>query len=83
MEAGVLLNEIKSQGLDIQAIDGNLYVRPRDRITESIRQAIRIQKTALVDFIETYEERAAIMEYDARLSRRDAEAASVWQKHQD
>lgn len=76
MEAGILLTEIKAHGLDIQAINGNLHVRPSNRITEGIRKAIRIQKTALVNFIEAYEERAAIIEYDAGLSRKDAETAA-------
>ncbi|PJB70490.1 MAG: hypothetical protein CO093_07530 [Alphaproteobacteria bacterium CG_4_9_14_3_um_filter_47_13] len=74
MEAGILIQEIKTHGLDIQVIDGNLHVRPRDRITESIRQAIQGQKRALVDFIEAYEERAAIMEFDGGMSRQEAEA---------
>ncbi|MCB9973115.1 MAG: hypothetical protein H6854_00965 [Rhodospirillales bacterium] len=76
MGAGILLMEIKAHGLDIQAIDGNLHVRPGDRITESIREAIRTQKTALVDFIEAYEERAAIMQFDAGMARDEAEAAA-------
>lgn len=76
MSASILLTEIKAHGLDIQAIDGNLHVQPRDRVTETIRQAIRAQKTALVDFIEAYEERAAIMEYSAGMTRADAEAAA-------
>ena len=74
MEAGIFLKNIKSHGLDIQAIDGNLHVSPRVKITNSIRQTIRKHKDALVDFIEAYEERAAIMEYGAGLSRKDAEA---------
>jgi hypothetical protein len=73
MEAVTLLKEIKSHELDIQAIEGNLHVSPSAKITDSIRQTIRQHKDALVDFIETYEERAAIMEYDAGLSREQAE----------
>ena len=76
METLTLLSEIKNHGLDVQAIDGNLHVRPRERITVSIRATIRQHKAALVDFLETYEERAAIMEFDGGLSRQDAEAAA-------
>jgi len=36
MEAGILLTEIKAHGLDIQAIDGALHVRPRHLITETM-----------------------------------------------
>lgn len=77
MEVDKLLTEIKAHGLDIQAIDGNLHIRPRDRITETIRQSIRAQKMALVDFLEAYEERAAIMEYDGGLSRQEAEIEAL------
>lgn len=76
MEASILLTEIKAHGLDIQAIDGNLHVGPKGRITESIRQAIRSQKTALVDFIESYGERAAIMEHSTGMTREEAEAVA-------
>ncbi len=76
MEAGLLLQEIKAHGLDIHAVDGNLHVLPRDRITDHIRASIRNLKPALLDFLEAYEERAAIMEFDAGLSRQDAEVAA-------
>lgn len=76
MEAGLLLQEIKAHGLDIRAVDGNLHVLPRDRITDHIRAQIRNLKPALLDFLEAYEERAAIMEFEAGLSQRDAEAAA-------
>ena len=71
-----ILREAKSHGLNIHTIDGNLHVQPRDRITDSIRATIRQHKDALVDFLETWEERAAIMEYDAGMSRTQAETAA-------
>ncbi len=73
MDVNVIVSEIKAHELDIQAIDGNLHVSPSTKITDSIRQTIRQHKEALVDFVEAYEERAAIMEYGARLSREQAE----------
>lgn len=68
-----LLSAIKAQWLNIQVIGGNLHVEPLSRITENIRAQIKEQKTALIDFLEVWEERAAIMEFDAGLSRLEAE----------
>ncbi len=76
MQTGTLLQEIIGAGLDIQAIDGNLHVSPKDRITDEIRASIRTNKTALLDLVEAYEERAAIMEHDGGMSREEAEKAA-------
>ncbi|NCC41246.1 MAG: hypothetical protein EOM21_17800 [Gammaproteobacteria bacterium] len=76
MEASILIQKIKAHGLDIRAVDGNLYIQPRDRITDHIRTQVQNLKPALLDFIEAYEERAAIMEFDGGISRQDAEAAA-------
>ncbi len=76
MKVSTLFFDIKAQGLDIQIVDGNLHVSPRERITDHIRAQIRIMKNALVDFIDAYEERAAIMEFDAGMSRQEAEKAA-------
>lgn len=79
MSVGMLIQEIRNHGLEIDAIDGDLHVRPRERITDALRQIIRMQKTTLVDFLEAHEERAAIMEFDGGMSRQEAEVAA----HQD
>lgn len=76
MEASILLTEIKAHGLDMQTLEGNLHISPRDQITDAIRDTIRQHKADLVDFLESYEERAAIMEYGAGLSREQAEILS-------
>ncbi|MCD8494040.1 MAG: hypothetical protein LRY36_01220 [Alphaproteobacteria bacterium] len=74
MMVKALMTEIKNHGLHIQSINGSLHVQPRDRITDHIRTQIQNLKPALVDFLEAYEERAAIMEFDAGLSKGEAEA---------
>jgi hypothetical protein len=73
MDVSTLITEIKNHGLHIQSINGTLHVQPRDCITDHIRTQIQNLKPALVDFLEAYEERAAIMQFDAGLSRSDAE----------
>lgn len=76
MQAGMLIQEIRKHGLEIQVIDGDLHVRPRDRITDAMRQTIRAQKAVLLNFLESYEERAAIMEFDGGMTRQEAEIAA-------
>ncbi len=46
---------------------------PQHALTDDMRQAIRQHKPALLDLVEQWEERAAIMEYDGRLPRAEAE----------
>ncbi|PCI52972.1 MAG: hypothetical protein COB36_14020 [Alphaproteobacteria bacterium] len=68
-----VLDKIKRHGLSVHTLDGDLHVHPSHLITDAIRQTIKRHKDALVDFMETYEERAAIMEYDAGLPREEAQ----------
>ena len=75
-DASLILDQAKSYGLNIQAIDGNLRVRPAQRITETLRNTIRQHKAELIEFLEGWEERAAIMEYDCGMTREQAEAAA-------
>ena len=46
---------------------------PAGVLTDEIRQALRQHKEALLDIAEWYEERAGLLEYDAGLSRTEAE----------
>lgn len=46
---------------------------PAGVLTDALRQAIRQHKEALLDIAEWYEERAALLQYDAGLSRVEAE----------
>jgi len=76
MQVHLLLTEIQNQGLNIQAIEGNLDLSPSGRITDAMRQTIRQYKADLVAFLENYEERAAIMEFDGGMTRQEAETAA-------
>ena len=57
----------------MKLIHQDLHVYPRALITDAIRQTITEQKNNLCDVLEAYEERAAIMEFGAGLSREEAE----------
>jgi hypothetical protein len=73
---------LQRRGLTIDAKDGNLIVSPRDRITDEIRAYIRQHKAAILEELrrealaESFEERAAILEFDANIPRREAEEAA-------
>lgn len=69
-------------GLTIDAKNGNLIVSPRDRITDEIRAYIRQHKADILAELqaealdENFQERAAILEYDAGLPRQEAEGSA-------
>ena len=73
MDVVAILSEIQKCRLYVQADEGNLNVYPRKNITESIRQTIRTEKENLLNFLETYDERAAIIEFEAGYERKTAE----------
>ena len=74
MTANLVIARLHGDGLFIKSISGHLHVSPKEQITDENRALIKAYKDDLVDFLETYEERAAIMEYDGGLSRTEAEA---------
>lgn len=85
MSARDLLHELESSGITVAANAGMLYVRPASRLTASYRQALRDAKPEVLNllarcgdsgYLEALEERAAIMEFDGGICRREAEAAA-------
>ena len=99
MTATELLHELAAKGIRLMAHGEQIAAdAPRAVMTDTLRQAIRQHKAALLtllvqtpreppgleaeyrhcrDFLELWEERAAIMEYDGGLPRDDAE----WQAY--
>ena len=80
-----LLHHLRGAGLVLTLThDGGLHVAPRAALTDDHRAAIRAERDSLVLALqaehdadaEAFEERAAIMEFDGRLPRADAEAAA-------
>lgn len=93
MGARAILGELHDAGLSIALTpDRGLKVTPASSLTPELRDVIRASKDFLIDWLaaandpqpldrEAWPERAAIAEYDAGLSRQDAEAladASCW-----
>ena len=61
----IRLASADGRGLDIDA--------PEESLTPDVLDRLRARKRKLVAFIERFEERAAIMEFDAGLSRHEAD----------
>jgi len=75
----ILLSELTAAGLALAAEGDRLVVTPATRLTDATRQAIRAHKVELVVALmlarlrDVYGERAAIIEYDGKVSRPEAE----------
>lgn len=83
--AADLLNQLHAQGLRL-GLDpqGRLQVGPKAALTPEVRALIQTHKAGLIaaleryqDAAEFYEERAAIMEYEAGLTRKKAETEAA------
>ncbi len=80
MKTSDLLALLAANGLSLLRVNDKIRATPADLLTNNLRQHIRKHKFALLvqlsgcaDQIEAFEERAAIMEYDAGLPRTEAE----------
>lgn len=74
MTATALLDTLWTKGARL-SVDGDRVAvdAPKGVLTDVVRQAIRTHKAVLLDLVEAFEERAAILEYDGRVSRAEAE----------
>jgi hypothetical protein len=70
-----LLAECEAHGIRLTlAGDGGLSIdAPQDALTPDLLDRLKAHKADVLDAIERFEERAAIMEFDAGLSRHEAE----------
>jgi TubC N-terminal docking domain len=70
-----LLAECKALGIRLTvAGDGGLSIdAPQDALTPDLLDRLKAHKAELLASIERFDERAAIMEFDASLSRPEAE----------
>jgi len=80
MTALALLQQLHERGVILTPYpDGTVRCRaPKGVLTPALHNALRQHKAALLDLLEDFEERAAIAEYCAGLSRADADALA-WQ----
>ncbi len=83
MQACQMLQRLRADGLQFGIQDGQLAVRPRERITNEIRNTIKLCRDELVRLIEAEGgapcrhdvlERAAILEFDGGYCREEADA---------
>jgi len=81
MTARALFHKLHAWGVKLTPYpDGTLrYKAPKGTITPALLEMMRAHKEALVTLVEAFEERAAILEYDAGLARDDAEWLA-WQE---
>lgn len=95
MTAATALRILHEHGADVVLDGGNLRVRAPSPLPEAAVSVIRAEKAGLVslltsfpdlaDRLDAYEERAAVLEFDARLTRSEAEHIawnSVFGTHQ-
>lgn len=79
MSAAAVLARLRTEGFTVIAADGRLIVKPASRLTDDHRGLIRHHQQELLSYLseagrEWFEERAAILEFDAGMSRAEAEA---------
>lgn len=82
-----VLNQIASAGLIVSLAGERIEIANPSYLTDGLRNLIRTNKQEIIkqlfgvqlkqDIRERIEERAAIMEYDGRLTRKDAEQAAT------
>jgi hypothetical protein len=68
----MLLSEAHAAGLQVHAEGARLIVRGPKRLAVLAQQLLN-HKAPILDILELFEERAAIMEYDGGLPRAEAE----------
>src|SRR5215471_9410280 len=75
MTALALFHRLHACGVQLTPYPGGTlcYKAPKGTMTPALLDAMREHKADLIDLVEAFEERAAILEYDARLARKDAE----------
>jgi hypothetical protein len=72
MDSLALLINAHAAGLQVRAEGERLIVRGPKRLT-ALAQQLLSQKAEVLEALEAFEERAAIMEYDGGLARAEAE----------
>ena len=81
MSAADILRGLRNRGFQIDAAGQKLLVRPASHLTGDDRAVIKQHITSLIEALESeaewFEERAGILEYDAGMTRADAEAMAA------
>lgn len=73
MSAAEIVADLARRGIRLEADGERLRYFPRSALTPDLLDRLKAHKAELLAAIERFEERAAIREFDAGLSRHDAE----------
>jgi hypothetical protein len=73
MSAAEILADLARRGIRLEADPERLRYYPRSALTPDLLERLKANKAELLASIERFDERAAIMEFDAGLSRHEAE----------
>lgn len=74
MTAAQLFQTLTARGCRLLQDGEQLRIQdPQHALTDDLRQTIRQHKATLLNLLEDFEERAALIEYDGRLPRAEAE----------
>lgn len=73
MSAAELVADLARRGIRLEAHGERLRYYPRSALTPDLLDRLKAHKAELLASIERFDERAAIMEFDAGLSRHEAE----------
>jgi hypothetical protein len=68
-----LIHQLNAAGISLELTEGRLRAFPASSITPDLRALIADQRDAIVNVLEAFEERAAILEFDAGFPRDEAE----------
>lgn len=73
MSAAEIVTDLARRGIRLEASGERLRYAPRSALTPDLLDRLKAHKAELLASIERFEERAAIMEFDAGLDRHEAE----------
>lgn len=71
--ARALLGELRDRGVALRVVGDRLRFRPVAAVTTELRERMAACKPELLAPVEHFEERAAILEFDAGFTRTEAE----------
>ena len=86
---GTLLHRLRRDGVSVEVRDGNLHVRPAEKLTTELLDTLRDHKAEIVRAVrmqsltsaewETWHERVAVAMVDGQVSQAEAEVIA-WQQ---
>jgi len=75
--AYLILRLLRTTGLHLSIVEGNIHVRPSHRVFDHIRKMIRANKQELLTVLEDCEKRTLIL-MDGGMNHAEAETKAFW-----